>query len=62
MNIFKPTSFTWWQLGMLKWAVLCIGIAIGAHFATVFTPYVVVLIMVGLVLSLYLAIVWLKNK
>ncbi len=29
MNIFTSTKFTWWQLSMLKWAVFCIGIAVG---------------------------------
>jgi hypothetical protein len=62
MNILQSTTFTWWQLGMLKWAVLCIGIAIGANFAMVFIPYVVPLIVIGLTLGLYLGLVWMKNK
>lgn len=62
MNIFKSTTFTWWQLGMLKWAVLCIGVAIGAKWSAVFIPYGTLLAVIGLVLSLYLGVVWFKNK
>lgn len=62
MNIFKSTTLTWWQLGLLKWAVLAIGIAVGAEWAEVFTPYTLVLVVAGLVVSLYLALVWAKHK
>ncbi|CAN5711124.1 hypothetical protein BH11PAT2_BH11PAT2_08770 [soil metagenome] len=62
MNIFKSTNFTWWQLGLLKWAVLFIGIAIGATWPEVFAPYASLLVVVGLVISLYLVIVWYRNK
>ncbi len=62
MNIFKSTNFTWWQLGMLKWAVLFIGIAIGATWPDLFSKYVVLLLVVGLVLSAYLGVVWFRAK
>jgi hypothetical protein len=61
MNVFKSTQFTWWQLGMLKWAVLFIGIAIGAHFSEIFTPYTKILLFIGVILSLYLGTVWFQN-
>ena len=62
MNLFKSTTLTWWQLGLLKWAVLCIGIAIGAHWSTMFVPYAVAFVAVGLALSCYLGLMWVKNK
>jgi len=62
MNIFKSTEFAWWQLGMLKWAVLFIGIAVGATWPEVFARYVIFLLVVGLALSGYLATVWFRNK
>jgi len=62
MNIFKSTTLTWWQLGLLKWAVLAIGIAVGAEWADIFAPFIVVLVVAGLLVSLYLAVVWAKNK
>lgn len=62
MNLFKSTTLTWWQLGLLKWAVLCIGIAIGAHWSTMFVPYAVAFVAVGLALSCYLGLMSVKNK
>ena len=62
MSIFRTTKFTWWQIGMLKWAVLFIGIAIGATWPHVFEDYAMVLASIGLLLSIYLAMVWLRAK
>ncbi len=62
MNIFKSTTFTWWQIGMLKWAVLFIGIAIGATWPEVFNNYVALLLVVGFMLSVYLGVVWFRDK
>lgn len=47
---------------MLKWAVLFIGIAIGATWPEVFAHYALVLAAIGFLLSFYLAIVWLRDK
>jgi len=62
MDILKPTTLTWWQLGLLKWAVLFIGIAVGATWPDVFRQYVGLLLVVGLVISCYLGSVWFRNK
>jgi hypothetical protein len=59
MNIFKPTTFTWWQLGMLKWAVMFIGIAVGATWPEVFSPQILLTLLgIALAFSLYLGVVW----
>ncbi len=62
MNIFKPTTFTWVQLSLLKWAVFFIGIVVGATWSNVFAPYSLLLLGIGLVISLYLVTVWARNK
>lgn len=62
MNIFKPTTLTWWQVGMLKWAVFLIGIAVGATWPEIFAKYTVTFLVIGLLLSIYLTKVWLTNK
>ena len=62
MDIFKPTSFTWWQLGLLKWAVLLIGIAIGSTWPTIFGQYALILLIIGLVFSCYLAVIWFRGR
>lgn len=62
MDIFKPTTFTWWQLGLLKWAVFLIGIVVGATWPTLFAPYTLALLFIGLCISAYLAAIWMRNK
>jgi hypothetical protein len=62
MNIFKPTTLTWWQVGMLKWAVFLIGIAVGSTWPEIFAKYTVTFLVIGLLLSIYLTKVWLTNK
>lgn len=61
MNLFKPTTFTWGQLGLLKWGVLLIGIAIGAHWSSVFTTYTLALVIAGLLLCIPSALAWFRE-
>lgn len=62
MNIFSSTNFTWWQLGLLKWAVLFLGLAIGSSWPSYFAPYALPLAVLGLLASCYLAVVWFRGK
>lgn len=61
MNIFTSTTFTWEALGMLKWASFLIGIAVGATWPGIFAPYAVELLVIGLLLSIYPAIVYFRE-
>lgn len=61
MNILKPITLTWWQVGLLKWAVFVIGVALGATWPELFAPHTVKLLVVGLVLSAYLTWVWFRQ-
>ncbi len=62
MTIFKTTKFTWWQIGMLKWAVLFSGIAVGATWPDLFVDYATILATVGLLMGVYLGVVWMRTK
>lgn len=62
MDIFKPTTLDWWQLGLLKWAVFVIGIAVGATWPELFAPYALHLFIIGLLVSGYLFAIWKRNK
>ena len=62
MNIYTSTTFTWWQVGLLKWAVLLIGISIGVTWSEAFRPYVPLMLSVGLLLAVYIGVVWARNK
>ena len=61
MNLFKPTTFTWKEIALLKWSVLLIGIAIGAEWANIFSNYFLVLIIIGLILCIPPTIAWIKG-
>ncbi len=61
MNIFKNYTFTWWQAGILKASVVCIGVAIGANWPQVFAPYTTLLIVIGVALGIYLAVISFKK-
>jgi hypothetical protein len=53
--MFKIRTFKWWQIGLLKLALLAIGVAIGAYWPEVFSPYIIGLLVVGIALGIYLA-------
>ena len=57
MDIFKPSTLSWWQVGLVKVCLLSLGIAIGAYWQEVFLPYVSILVAVGIALGVYLAVV-----
>lgn len=58
MIIRKRLTLEWWQTGLFKLALLCIGIVIGTLWADVFAPYVVHIGVVGLVSAAYIWWVW----
>jgi len=61
MNIFRNYTFTWWQAGILKASVVCIGVAIGANWPEVFAKYTTILIAIAVVLGIYIAVVSFKK-
>jgi hypothetical protein len=61
MNIFKSAKFTWWQLGILKWATLFFGLSIGATWPEIFAPYTTILLIIALIAGLYLGVIWAKK-
>ena len=62
MKIFKKYTYNWWQIGLFKLASLSFGIAIGAFLYEVFSQYIINLVMVGIVLSVYLIFVSLGQQ
>jgi hypothetical protein len=61
MTLFKNYTFTWWQVGILKLAVLLFGIAIGANWPVFFAAYTLKLVLVAVVLVIYLLYVCFKK-
>lgn len=61
-HIFKRKAYHWWQIGLLKIAMLAIGIAIGANWPETLVPYTTQLVAGGVIVGIYLFGVWVKNK
>jgi len=58
---FKSYTFTWWQIGIFKLALLSIGVAIGAYWSEFFKNYLVPLIIIAVIASIYIMFVSLKQ-
>lgn len=62
MKIFiKTAAYSWWQMSILKIALLCIGVAIGAYWSAIFLPYITLLVVIGVVFGIYVALVWIRQ-
>lgn len=61
MNIFGKGTFTWWQMGIFKIALLSLGVAVGAYWQEVFSQYLTALIVIAVVAGVYIAYVWFKQ-
>lgn len=61
-TLFSRRSYDWWQLGLLKLAVLLIGIAIGATWQDVFAPHIVAIAVIGVAVGLYCAFAWFRSS
>jgi len=61
MDILRNSTFTWWQIGLFKLSVLTFGIAVGAYWQDVFSPYLTTLLVVAIVSGLYVGYVWFKQ-
>jgi len=61
MKLFKNKSMQWWDIGIIKLAVACIGVAIGAHWYPIFFTHAKMILIVGLVIGLYSLYRWLQD-
>ncbi|MCQ6963606.1 hypothetical protein PV02_11065 [Methanolobus chelungpuianus] len=61
MQPFQSYTFTWWQIGMFKLALLAIGVAVGAYWDDFFSRYLIALIAIAVITSAYIAYISLKQ-
>jgi hypothetical protein len=61
MKLFKSKTLQWWNLGIIKFAVACLGVAVGAHWQRIFRFHVHLLIILGLIAGLYSLYIWIKD-
>jgi hypothetical protein len=62
LDIFKPRTFVWWQVSIIKVCLLSLGIAVGAYWHVALLPFAGWLLALGLITGVYLAVIALKKK
>lgn len=53
MNIFKNHTYSWWQIGILKLALLSIGVVIGSYWQEALLPYITFFVAAAIVFGAY---------
>jgi len=61
MDLFRPMTLTWWQLGLFKLGMLALGVAIGACWPLLFHGFTVVLAAIAIVCLAYIGWLWLRR-
>jgi uncharacterized membrane protein len=59
--IFKSYTFTWWQIGIFKLALLAFGAAIGAYWHDFFGANLTALIIIAVIASVCIVFTSLKQ-
>lgn len=63
MKLFGTCKLEWWQIGLIKITLLLFGIVIGAYWYLFWMPYVMTLLVIAVILSIYLLVTcWGKAK
>jgi hypothetical protein len=62
MNIFKSFTLTWWQLGLLKLSLVCVGIIFGVYFQAFFLKWIVLVTIAFVVPAIYVGSVWIEQR
>ena len=61
MNLFKSYTFTWWQIGILKLALLSLGAVIGAYWYDFFGANLAAFIIIAVIASIIIMFISLKQ-
>ncbi len=61
MPLFKPVTFTWWQVGLLKLSLRSLGVVGGATWPGVFVDWRDLLVVLFGVPAFYGSSVWLNQ-
>lgn len=62
MKLFTSYTYTWWQIGIFKVAMLTIGALVGAYYSEWVIENVAFVAMVAVITSMYTALVSLRQK
>jgi len=61
MNLLtRKIPWATWQFGVLKIAMLCLGVLLGVYFAEVWRPFLPVVWIVAVVTTIWVSVIWLR--
>jgi len=61
MKLFKSKTMGVWDIGIIKFTMLLIGIAIGSNWSYIFAPYALKIFAIALLIGLFSLFSWLKE-
>lgn len=61
MNLLKPFTMTWWQVGLFKWSLVSLGIVLGATWPELLAPWRGFFLILFVLPTLYISWLWLKR-
>ena len=61
MKLFKPYTYTWWQIGIFKMALLSVGAIIGSYWHVFFQNNLTVFVIIAIIGAGYIWYVSLKK-
>jgi hypothetical protein len=61
MTVFKSFTFAWWQLGVLKLALLSLGVVVGSTWPEVFVGWRDLLVVLFVVPAFYITYLWFRQ-
>ena len=59
--IFKRVELNWWEVGVVKAAVFCLALAIGATWPVAFAPHAPALVALGLAFGMWALAIWMRK-
>ncbi|MCB9802565.1 hypothetical protein H6761_00920 [Candidatus Nomurabacteria bacterium] len=61
MNLFKDTTWKWWELKIVAWGALMLGLALGTYFNAWLTDWLTLVWVLFIVSWLYVIVAWSKK-
>ena len=62
MKLFKSYTYTWWQIGIFKLALLSIGALAGAYWHEFFSKQIMLLTAIAILSTIYIIYLSLKQQ